>query len=95
MLLENNKKYTRKIRALAKRQRAVNAERLGTQCDLKAVAREEASISAAAMRISDEFAAELLAAGAERDGIAVSATLLVWEDIDEENDKFIQKAQKK
>lgn len=90
MLLENNKKYIKKICALAKRQRALNAARLVTQCDLKAVAREEASISAAAARISDEFACELLAAGAERDGCAISALMYVWEDLDAENDKYIE-----
>lgn len=94
MLLDYNKKYVKKIRALAKRQRALNAKRAGFKGDSIAFKREEALINAAIMRISDEFAAELLDAGAERDGIAISATLYVWEDLDEENGKYINEGQK-
>lgn len=94
MLLEHNKKYAKKIRALAKRRRVLNAKRVGAQGDSIALKREEALISAAIMRVSDEFAGELLNAGAERDGIAVSATLYVWEDLDKENEKYINEGQK-
>ena len=89
MLLEHNKKYVKKIRALAKRQRALSAKRAGASSDSMALKREEGLISDAITRISDEFAVELLDAGAERDGIAVSAMLYVWEDLDEENEKYI------
>ena len=95
MLLEHNKKYVKKIRAIAKRQRALNAKRAGALGDSIALKREEALISAAIMRVSDEFAGELLSAGTERNGIAVSATLYVLEDLDAENGKYINEGQKK
>lgn len=94
MLLEHNKKYVKKIRALARRQRALNAKRAEASSDSIMLKHEGDLISAAIMRISDEFAAELLDAGVERDGIAVSATLYVWEDLDAENEKYINEGQK-
>ena len=89
-MLLNNKDYIKAVRALAKWQRALNAKRAEALGDSVVFKREEASISAAIMRLSDKFAAELLTAGAERDGIATSATLLVWDDVDAENDQYIK-----